>query len=84
MKLPCKSVVVPTTNAESGKDNATTLAYGRGTFFSSVILPIYVDWPYVVTDVNSSNKAKVFFISLWFIYLNSEKTYIPMVSHLSY
>ena len=42
VKEPDSSLTVPATKAESGRDNNTTLAYGKDRFFSSTTLPVKV------------------------------------------
>lgn len=42
VKAPDSSLTVPVTKAESGRDNNTTLAYGKGWLFSSTTLPVKV------------------------------------------
>ena len=42
VKAPDSSLTVPVTKTESGRDNNTTLAYGKGWLFSSTTLPVKV------------------------------------------
>ena len=68
VNVPSSPLIVPFTNAESGRDNNTTFAYGNGWFCSSTSFPLTVcaDKPKEDAKVHSSSSV---FLSVFMLYV---------------
>ena len=68
VNVPFSPLIVPFTNAESGRDNNTTFAYGNGWFCSSTSLPltVWADTPRENAKVHSSSSV---FLSVFMLYV---------------